>query len=334
MRGSAAIFFLILGFAASLNAEESHLRHREVRYVMGTLLDITLYHPDAKEARRLLDEAFSLAHKLDELLSNYKPESEINRLNQKSGEGRVRVTPELSDFLALAKELWRKTDRVFDISVGPLIKLWQEAEEKGDPPSLGTLKAALALVGMHEVTLYGGFEVELGQKGMALDTGGIGKGYAVDQITTLFKRAGVRRALINFGRSSIYALGAPPDNPAWKLLLQFPEQSPWGIVELKDQALSASDAFGSSFEIRGKRYGHIIDPATGIPLVQRMRTAVLTSSAAEGEALSKYVTLRNWKKEDQNGWQKAGVLRRVGEGEIRCSENFPLLSGISGCGTF
>lgn len=327
MKGCFVIFLLSLVLPVPLlAAEESNFtQYREVRYVMGTLLDITLYHHDAQEARKLLNKAFSLGHRLDDLLSNYKPESEINRLNQKAGKGRIKVTADLYNFLALSRQLWQQTEGAFDITVGPFMKLWREAEGQGKTPSAETLKKVLRLVGMNHGILYGNFDVELSRKGMAIDTGGIGKGYAVDQIMVFFKKSGILSALINFGHSSIYALGSPPKAHGWKPLLQFPGQRPLGILELKDQALSSSDSLGRHYEIVGKRYGHIVDPQSGIPVTQRIQAVVLGPSATEAEALSKYVILRGWtSEEDLKAWGKIQILR-VGEtGEIQRSEGFPL----------
>lgn len=300
---------------------------REVRHVMGTLLDITLYHHDAKEARKLLDSAFSLAQRLDDLLSNYKSQSEVERLNQRAGAGKVKVSPELYDFLALSKELWKKTDGAFDVTVGPLMQLWKEAERKTTPPTPHALRGVVRLAGTHHLILYGNSEVELTQKGMTIDTGGIGKGYAVDQIAVLLKQTGVSSALINFGQSSIYAMGSPPHAHTWRLLLEFPGQSPVGILELKDQALSASDAQGRFFEIAGRRYGHLIDPREGTPTTERAQAVVLARSAADAEALSKYVILRGWKKrEEVKAWGAVQIMRMDQNGATQCSPNFPLIS--------
>lgn len=324
MRLYAAFFlFCLLSFIAEIRAEDLQ-PYREIRYVMGTLLDITLYHRDREEARKSLAEAFSVAQRLDDLLSNYKTESEISRLNQRAGAGRIKVSPELYDFLALAMELWRKTGGAFDITVGPLMKLWKEAEEKGTLPSPSSLREALRLVGMRHVVLYGDFEVELARKGMAIDTGGIGKGYAVDKIAALFRRAGIKRSLINFGHSSIYALGIPPEANGWRVLLRFPGQEPLGILELKDQALSASDTFGRPLEIGGRKYAHIVDPASGIAISQRIQAVVLGPSAAEAEALTKYVILKGSKREEATGWSQVQILRIDETGKILRSKNFPL----------
>lgn len=299
--------------------------YREVRYVMGTLLDISLYHHDAGAARKSLDEAFSVAQRLDNLLSNYKPQSDINRLNQKAGRGRVKVTPELYEFLEAAKSLSQRTGGAFDITVGPLMNLWRDAHHRGEIPSFDSLRAAQARVGYHHLVLHPDLEVELSQEGMEIDTGGIGKGYAVDKILRLFRNYGVTRALINFGHSSIYAMGSPPQAHAWTLLLQFPNQRPLGLLELKDQALSASDTSGRSLEIAGIKYGHIVDPLSGIPITERVQTVVLAPSATEAEVLSKYVTLRGWKSvEKPKTWGKVQIMR-IGENRaFHRTDDFPL----------
>ena len=288
---------------------------------MGTLLDITLYHHDARKARRLVNKAFSLAEKLDSLLSNYKPQSEVSRLNRKGGKGRVQISPEFYDLLLKAKELTLKTEGAFDITVGPLVELWQSARRRRELPSLQSLRKARALVGMNQVILYPDLKVELKQKGIRIETGGIGKGYAVDLIVRLFRQSGIKSGLVNFGQSSVYAIGSPPGTLAWKLLVRFQEESPLGIIKLKDRALSASDSLGRSFE--GKRYGHLIDPQTGIPLTERIRAVVLAPSATEAEALSKYVILKGCMDLEKCG--EVEVRRIVGKGEVQCAKGFPLI---------
>lgn len=327
-------FFTFLIFALSSAALQANLltvqanslkEYREVRYVMGTLLDITLYHEDGKEARKILDHAFSLAQRLDDLLSNYKPKSEINLLNQKAGKGKVSVTPELYAFLALSKDLWQKTDGAFDITVGPLMDLWKDAYKREKMPPRDSLRATMAVVGSHHLLLHPNSEVELTQKGMGIDTGGIGKGFAADRLVGLFKKRGIAKALVNFGHSSIYAMGSPHGDRAWKLLLQFPGQAPVGALELRDEALSASDGLGSSFQIGGKFYGHLVDPKTGLPTTKRIQAVVLGPSATEAEALSKYVILRSWPAgQDGERWGGIQVMRILESGEIQRSENFPL----------
>lgn len=327
------IFCIVMLAGLRLNlvaARPEELRkYREIRYVMGTLLDITLYHHDAKEARRLLDSSFSLAQRLDDLLSNYKAQSKVSRLNERSGEGKVRISPDLYEFLTLAKSSSKKTQGAFDITVGPLMHLWKSAYERRELPPSDSIQAAKLLVGAQHIVLRPNFEVEMTPKGVEIDTGGIGKGYAVDKIVKLFRDKKTPSALINFGNSSIYALGAPPQAPGWKLVLQFPGQTPLGILELKDEALSASDSLGSHFAIAGKTYGHIMEPKTGIPITARILAVVLSPSAADAEALGKYVVLRGWKKpEEVQAWGPVRIMRIDEDGAMQCSPDFPLISRI------
>lgn len=320
----ALLLFPIVGLHGA--HAESIQRYREVRYVMGTLLDITLYHHDGREARRTLNKAFSLAERLDGLLSNYKPQSEVSRLNQKGGQGRVPVSPEFYELLLKAKELGLKTQGAFDITIGSLLALWRSAGTRDELPTPRSLENALRLVGMNQVVLHPEREVELRQKGVRIDTGGIGKGYAVDLIARLFRRSGIEAGLINFGQSSVYAMGSPPGSPSWALLLRFQDREPEGVVKLKDQAFSASDSLGRSFMIRGKEYGHLIDPRNGTPVTERIRAVVLAPSATEAEALSKYVILRGCINKGQvAAWSRVLVMRMDASGPSSCSEDFPLL---------
>jgi thiamine biosynthesis lipoprotein len=292
---------------------------------MGTLLDITLFHHDDDRARRLLNQAFSLAERLDGLLSNYEPESEVNRLNRRAGRGKLKVSTELYAFLRTAKSLSQKTEGAFDITVRPLVELWREADEKKEFPSTHKVRAARSLTAYRQMVIHPHQEVELAREGMCIETGGLGKGYAVDQIAGLLIRRGVKSALINFGHSSIRAVGSPPGQTVWKLLLQFPNDKPLGVLELKDQALSASDTFGGPVEIGKSGFGHIIDPETGQPITERVQAVILGPSAADAEALSKYIILRGPKtRKDLQVWGPVQILRVAEKGETERSDGFPL----------
>lgn len=296
---------------------------RQVRFVMGTMLDITLYHHDVGIARKSLAEAFSLAERLDSILSNYKPLSEVSRLNHNAGTGKVRVSAELYELLSIAQRLTRKTHGAFDITVGPLMELWRSASKRHRPPSPQSVAQARTLTGMEKIVFYSNREVELEQKGIRIDTGGIGKGYAVDLMVHLLKHAGIKRGLVNFGLSSIYAIGSPPRAPAWRLLVQFPGQSPLGFIEVKDQALSASDSLSRSFQIEGKSYGHLIDPQNGLTVTERTQAMVLAPSATTAEALSKYVILRGCTNlEKIRGLEAMLISERK---TVQCPSRFPLI---------
>jgi thiamine biosynthesis lipoprotein len=128
--------------------------------------------------------------------------------------------------------------------------------------------------------------VSLAEKGMKLDLGGIAKGYALDRMLPLLERHGIERALLNFGQSSTWAVGAPAGSAGWRLLVRGPEGRFAGLITLRDQALSVSGSQGQWVEIGGRRYGHIIDPRSGEPLMRARQAVVISRWASLAEALS------------------------------------------------
>jgi thiamine biosynthesis lipoprotein len=123
---------------------------------------------------------------------------------------------------------------------------------------------------------------------MELDLGGIGKGYAVDRVVTLFREGGVQAAFIDAGSSSVYALGSPPGKNGWKVLVPEPGKRSISITEvtLRDQSLSTSGSYEKFFRLNGKTYCHIMDPRTGYPVQGMLQTTVIASMATETDALS------------------------------------------------
>jgi thiamine biosynthesis lipoprotein len=121
---------------------------------------------------------------------------------------------------------------------------------------------------------------------MELDFGGIAKGYALDRMLPLLERHGIESALLNFGQSSSWAVGAPAGSAGWRLLVREPKGRFAGLITLRDQALSVSGSQGQWVEIGGRRYGHIIDPRSGEPLIRARQAVVVSQRAALAEALS------------------------------------------------
>ncbi len=259
---------------------------REIHYVMGTLLDITLFGVEPDFGRTLLRRGFREARRLEGLFSAHDEESSLSRLNRMAGRGPVEVEEDLFVLLQVAGSLWQETERAFDITCGPLLDLWQQATLDQREPDETSLKETLERVGFKNLRLRDG-TAELLVNGMRLDLGGIGKGYTVDRIVGLLKEAGVQHALVNFGLSSLYALGSPPGEEAWWIFTKGMREGEWiGRLALSNQALSVSGSYGRSLEIQGRRYGHILDPRTGLPLDRERLSIVLGPSATEAEAFS------------------------------------------------
>jgi len=256
------------------------------RYAMGTVLEITIEGLEPQPAERVLDELYDEALRLDRLLSIYDPESEISRINRTAGHGKQQVDPDVVEILKLSIAYSKLTRGAFDVTIGPLVDLWMEAADRNAPPTAAELAAARQRVGADRISVISGDAVSLDEEGMKLDLGGIAKGYALDRMLPLLERNGVESALLNFGQSSTWAVGAPAGSAGWRLLVRGPEGRFAGLITLRDRALSASGSRGQWVEIDGRRYGHIIDPRTGEPLMRARQAVVISQRAALAEALS------------------------------------------------
>ena len=257
------------------------------RYVMGTVLEITLVASNEAIGREALEALFALARELDAMLSVYFPESDISRVNATAGAAPSRVSPEVARVLRRSVEYSALTGGSFDVTVGPLIALWKAAAERDVVPSARELARARSLVGYQKILVGAGGDVGLAAPGVSIDFGGIAKGWALDRMRPLLERYAIRDALLNFGQSSVWALGTPQDGDAWRLLVRGPGDTLLGVIALAGRALSVSGSLGQWVEIAGVQYGHVLDPRTGQALLQRRQALVLAPDATLAEALSK-----------------------------------------------
>jgi thiamine biosynthesis lipoprotein len=255
---------------------------------MGTVLELTLLAPDEARGRALAEQAFATAARLEALLTNWEASSALMRLNAAAGQGPREIDPELGRVLAASKEFARRTRGAFDITVGPLVELWRTAGQRDELPSAVSRARALAAVGSDglRVDLDAG-TAELVRPGARLELGGLAKGWALDRMAEALRAAGIRSALLSFGQSSVWAIGAPPGEAGWRLLVRTPAGGYAGIATLRDRALSVSSSLGQGIEIAGQHYGHVLDPRTGEPLRRAAQAVVLAPTAAWAEAQSK-----------------------------------------------
>jgi FAD:protein FMN transferase len=257
------------------------------RYVMGTVLEITLCAPATSQNQDTIAALFATATRFDALLTTISPDSLLSRLNAHAGLGPQPMPPEVTDILSQSLRYWRLTEGTFDVTIGPLMALWRQAQVADVLPSPAAVQQVRAQVGSDKIRVSPAGAVSLVNKGMALDLGGIGKGYALDRLVDVLKGQRFTSALLDFGQSSIWALGQPPDAEGWRLLVRQPNGGSVGIITVRNQALSVSGSFGQYFTVDGQRYGHIIDPRTGVPLQRDLLACVIAPSAAQAEALSK-----------------------------------------------
>jgi len=271
------------------------------REAMATRFEIVLHGENPVSLRAAGEEALDEVERIEAQLSLYRPDTEIARVNALAHREPVRVSPPVFGLLQHAQQLHRETGGAFDVTIAPLLRCWGLMCGRGRVPSLEELAQSRTLVGMHLVHLDPvNFTVQFERAGVMLDLGAIGKGYAVEKAAGILRELGVTSALIHGGTSTIYAIGCPPDQDAWKVALELPpgigpspdqrtrEVSPslLAVVPLCDESLSVSAVWGKSFQAGGRTYGHIIDPRTGSPTDAAIMAAVVLPSATETDALS------------------------------------------------
>lgn len=277
---------LLAGCAAPPGASPPALLVSDGRYAMGTVLEITVATPRDAGAAARIDALFAAVEELEAKVSNWRPGSDVSRVNAGAGGAPVPVDPEVAALLARCAGYTELTRGSFDVTVGPLVALWREAGRRGAPPTDRELADARERVGS------GGMRVDetlsrvaLERPGMSIDVGGVAKGRALDVAAARLPPD--LPALFSFGQSSLRAVGAPPGAPGWRVLLRLPDEGFAGVLTLRDRALSVSGSLGQWTEIGGRRYGHVIDPRTGLPLERRLEAAVIAPDATLAEALSK-----------------------------------------------
>ena len=273
---------------ASARAPRDLAHHEASRIAMACEYAVEAYGPDADALPRIVAEGFDEVDRIDRLMSHYKSDSPLSRVNREAAQHPVSVDPELFDFIVDAMRYHDDSDGAFDITVGPLMKAWGFFRGDGRVPSGNELAAARRLVGgAHVILNRVSKTIAFDEPGVELDLGGIAKGYAVDRAVEVFKRRHIAAALVSAGGSTIYALGAPPGRDRWAVTIQDPidARKTALTVQLKDRAVSVAGRSEKSFESGGVTYSHIMDPRTGAPSQGVLSVAVLASTATAGDAL-------------------------------------------------
>ncbi len=288
--GIIALFSMLSLILAFLHTTSSHqqTRYEDSRISMACAYSIVAYGEDESKASAAVTAALDEVDRIDRLMSHYKPESPLSQLNRKAASEAVKVEPELFDFIAECLHYSRESNGAFDVTVGPLLKAWGFFRGEGRMPKAGELAEARSKVGWQHVILDNKEKtIRFDRAGVELDLGGIAKGYAVDRAVEVLKQHGINRALVSACGSTIYGLGSPPGEDAWKVKLRDPvsSQKTAMTVRLKDRALSVSGSYEKFFDLGGKRYSHIFDPRTGWPVQGVLSVAVLTNDGTTGDAL-------------------------------------------------
>jgi len=255
---------------------------------MATRFELVLDGPDPARLRAAGEEALLEIERVDAQLSRYRPASEIAWINARAGGEPVRADPRVLALLELCADLWRRTGGAFDVTVGPLLRAYGFVGGAGSAPDLDSVERARALVGMDAVEVdRGAGTVRLARRGMELDLGAVGKGYAIDRAIAVLAEHGVGRALLHGGTSSVHTIGRPDHAAAWHVAWRVPGR-PDTVQRLDPHApaLSISGVHGKGFASDNGWNGHVLDPRRGAPTRAAVSACVTGPSSTLCDALS------------------------------------------------
>lgn len=297
--------------------------HRFAHKAMATIYEIFIINDDATYAQQAAHEAFNELDRLEEELSRFRANSDITRINNLAAHSPLCLSLDTFECLKLAERISQETNGAFDITIGPLLKCWLNPDKTLRAPAAEELEDARRNVGMHLLKLDElEHTVTLLASPVYLDLGAIGKGYAVDVMANLLREWEIAVALLHGGRSSVYALGAPPGTEGWPLSISNPMRSeqPPMMCYLCNQAVSGS----------GLQKGqHIIDPRSGQPLAAKRAAWAITPEAAISDAIS--TAFMSMTLEEISGYcaQHAETRAIIAMTEEEGPENFLQFGGTS-----
>ena len=261
---------------------------------MDTAVTLSASGENSKEA---VEESFKKLDEINEMASTNISTSDVYKINNASGKSYVKVHPEIFKMIETSIKYSKLSDGAWDITLGPIINLWGIGTDNERLPSDEEIKAKLPLVGYDKISINeNDSSIMLQKEGMAIDLGGIAKGFAADEVLKIYKKYNIENGLINLGSSSIYALGKNKDNNEWSVGIKHPRSEDpneyMGIIKLSNESLSTSGDYERYFIKDNKRYHHIIDPKTGYPVDNGVMsdTIVIDGNTTDNGMLSDLLT--------------------------------------------
>jgi thiamine biosynthesis lipoprotein len=278
------VLFLAL-IAYPFPADPSNLfKYHQV--AMGTMIEITLTGDDDEAANKAALQAFQEIKRIETLMSSWIDSSDITRINRSAGKEWVKVSNETLEVIKKAKEISELSESRFDITIGPLTELWRKAREKKIPSSTEEVKEKLDLVNFKNIEVDQEGKVFLKKKGMAIDLGGIAKGYAVDRAFDLLMSHGYKNLIVNAGGD--LRVGGTKNKQPWSIGIQNPRESQKILarISVSDTAIATSGDYEKYFIYQGKRYHHIFNPRDGFPADGCQSVTILYKDGMTADALA------------------------------------------------
>ncbi|WP_254513526.1 FAD:protein FMN transferase [Anatilimnocola floriformis] len=281
---------LLARFSAAAEPE----RFSQTQPHMGVEFEVIVYAVDDSAAKNAIAAAFQRIAELDKKLSDYSLTSELSLLSGASPTAEpVKLSDDLFTVLHAAQLMAVESDGAFDVTIGPLTKLWRRARRQKELPDAELLKQAFAAVGHRNLVVDSRATTALLKKpGMRLDLGAIAKGFAADEALAVLQKQGFKQALVR-ASGDIAAGEPPPQESGWKVGLAplNPDDPPTVFVSLRNQAVSTSGEARQHLVVNGKRYSHLIDPRTGQPTTGRTSVTVIGPRGIDTDSLDSAIAI-------------------------------------------
>jgi FAD:protein FMN transferase len=292
MRPAAHVFLIAIAIGAwsagAPAASAATETTREYRYLMGTSVAVEACGGDENLRRTAIGEAFAAIAEVDRLMSNYREDSELSAVNRSAAFAAVRVSDPMLAVLQAAQRVSAQSGGGFDVTVGPLVKLWGFHDKTPHVPTPGELAAVRPLVGYRNLLIDAAqHTVRFALPGVELDLGGIAKGFAVELAADVLRRHGLAGSIDAGGNE--YFVGVPPGKHSWTVGVKNPDASDrlLGVIECSEQSVSTSADYANFLTAGGRTYGHILDPRTLQPSDAALSVTILSRDGTLADAMSK-----------------------------------------------
>ncbi|MCM1991670.1 FAD:protein FMN transferase [Oceanirhabdus seepicola] len=287
------IFFVVIFKFSVLDSSQEEAKESlnlpisKTDFFMGTVIDINIYEQVSDD---VFEDVFDILNSIESNMSLNLDDSEISKINANSGSAEVKVSPETFYVINRGKYYSSLSQGLFDISIGPLVKLWSIGSENARVPTQDEIDATIKKINYKNVLLdESTFSVELNDYNMMLDLGAIAKGYAADEIVKYLKSKNINSAIISLG-GNICAMGVKPDSTPWRIGIQNPfsdRGAHLGVIKVENKSVVTSGIYERYIEQDGVRYHHILNPFTGYPMENSLASvSIIADNSIDADGLS------------------------------------------------
>jgi thiamine biosynthesis lipoprotein len=279
--------FGLLFFFTSI-ATFGQIVHKRKLAMLGSPFEITVVANDTIQANVFIDEAINEVKRIENLISDWIPTTQISEINRNAGIKEVKVDEEVFDLLERAIKVSKLTNGAFDISYASMDKIWKFDGSMKEMPSEEAIKKSVEKIGYKNILLNSNDKtVFLKLQGMKLGLGGIGQGYIADKVKALLQSKGCNSGLVNVS-GDINTWGKQPNGKSWTIGIVNPmnKNKVFATFPLDNSAVETSGSYEKYVTFNGIRYSHIIDPRTGYPATGIVSVSVFAKQTEIADALA------------------------------------------------